>query len=281
MRKFSGHQSRSTRDEFHWVLGQPAYPARAEVHPLQQILKPVIFEVPPHRRGSTRRYFRLGLALDSLPRTDGDLPELPLLRGTLDQFPRRQRGYTRGCNPSDSWILGYLAKARVHHGRDRPERLPRGCPAPPGIHPVQGPTEAKHETLPRTSGAPPAMSSSRSQVSQLTPQQRGSTCLHHLSNRPFLVHPKLVGIHPAETNKTSDKARLPRTGGAPPAARSENTGRDSFAPKSWGFTSSPLSAAVCSRGSPHRQGFASSSLCKDMRSDCYPANVGVYHEKRT
>ena len=53
MRKFSGHQSRSTRDEFHWVLGQPAYPARAEVHPLQQILKPGIFEVAPHRRGFT------------------------------------------------------------------------------------------------------------------------------------------------------------------------------------------------------------------------------------
>ena len=88
------------------------------------------------RTGVYQRYFCLGLASDSLPRTGGDLPELPLLRGTMDQLRRTSGDIPRGFNPSDSWILGCLAQARVHHGQDRTERLLRGCPALAGIHPI-------------------------------------------------------------------------------------------------------------------------------------------------
>ena len=173
---------------------------------------------PPHPRGSTLPIFLApqGMAVSpapagihprqtaaaeryqSLPRTRGDPPAVPI--GTYDRH--RSPPHPRGSTPS-------------YRGAPQPAAV---SPAPAGIHPPLNSGLRRRHGLPRTRGDPPATSCALWCLAWSPPHPRGSTRHPGTSRHSIRVSPAPAGIHPHRTGRQRRRFRLPRTRGDPPQA---------------------------------------------------------------
>ena len=171
---------------------------------------------PPHPRGSTRQFCRaetellvspapagidlaeiIGLeAVLSLPRTRGDRPLIHEMELVASLSPPHPRGSTR---VRDTW-----------------KRWKRVSPAPAGIDPRRWDDQVWQESLPRTRGDRPHLSSCKRSARLSPPHPRGST---HTAQPIFSekrVSPAPAGIDPTLLIAATLTIRLPRTRGDRP-----------------------------------------------------------------